>query len=54
LPSVVDFIAAAALAASELAVGDPEIAALASSAGNPWMCHQTSVQCHDKEQKSDY
>jgi hypothetical protein len=38
LPSVDGLAAdAAALAASGLAVGDPEIAALASSAENPWM-----------------
>jgi hypothetical protein len=44
LPSVDSLAAAAAaFAASGLAVGDPEIAALASSAENPWMWHHTSV-----------
>ncbi len=44
LPSVDGLAAAAAaFAASGLAVGDPEIAALASAAENPWMWHHTSV-----------
>jgi hypothetical protein len=31
-----------------VAVGDPEIAALASSAENPWIWHQTSVPWRGK------
>ncbi len=51
LPSVDALLAVAslaALAASGVAVGDPEIAALASSAENPWIWHQTSVPWRGK------
>jgi hypothetical protein len=51
LPSVDALLAVAslaALAASGVAVGDPETAALASSAVNPWTSHQTSVPWQGK------
>jgi hypothetical protein len=51
LPSVDALLAVAslaALAASGVAVGDPETAALASSAENPWTWHQTSVPWQGK------
>ncbi len=51
LPSVDALLAVAslaALAASGVAVGDPETAALASSAENPWTSHQTSVPWQGK------
>ncbi len=51
LPSVDALLAVAslaALAASGVAVGDPETAALASSWENPWIWHQTSVPWQGK------